>query len=81
MLEPEALEALGEIIRDRFHVRRGQTAEYIINRQRGTPINRAEIAGPDGEPVRITYDDVRKKLGAMAERVANAGDGAPPDKD
>lgn len=81
MLEPIALDVLGQILADPRHPRRQQTAEYIINRKRGTPTNRTEVTGPNGEAIKVTYDDVRQKLTAMAERAVNAGNGTPPNKD
>jgi len=57
-LEPEALEAIGAIIRDPLNPRRGQTAEYVINRLRGKPTERREISGPGGEPVEKQFGEI-----------------------
>lgn len=55
----------------------------------GRPAQRVELTGAGGEPVRVTYDEVRQKLNDAAARLAaaragtetDAGGAAQPDED
>lgn len=53
MMEPEARQALRDIVNDPTHKDREKAAEYITNRKRGKPTERAEISGPEGGAVQI----------------------------
>jgi hypothetical protein len=57
-LEPDALEGLAEIVRDRRHPQREKAIEYVINRNRGKPTERREISGPGGEPVEKQFGEI-----------------------
>jgi hypothetical protein len=65
-LEPEALEGLGEIVRDRRHPQREKAIEYVINRNRGKPTERREISGPNGEPVGKQFPELLAALDKIA---------------
>lgn len=68
--------------------------KVVIAYAEGLPRARAEISGPNGAPLKISYDNVREKLGKLAAELAadreseesdeadkDAGDGSPANKD
>jgi len=69
--------------------------KVVIAYAEGLPRQRTEITGLDGEPLKITYDHVREKLGRLAKELAEErekkedaedeadgdDDGPPPDQD
>lgn len=65
-LEPEALTALGDILRDPRHPQREKAAEYVVNRNRGKPTERREISGPGGEPVGKQFPELLAALDKLA---------------
>lgn len=92
IMEPVAWLAIYDIISDADHPRRGQEAEYVINRRRGMPVARAEVTGRNGGPIttrtEMTTEEARAELAALiAEakgvgvRVADEPEGSKPDGD
>lgn len=80
MIEPQAVEVLREVLEDRFHPRREQAAEYVLNRTQGRPRQTVELSGPDGKPVKLETDDpVAAMLRSMIAKKAegDGGDGSP----
>lgn len=59
-LEPKAWQALEDIIEDPIHKDREKAAEYVINRIHGKPLQKEEVSGPEGGPVR--FDVTRLSL-------------------
>lgn len=67
---PRALAALGLIIDNAEHPRHEQAIEYALNRWKGTPTARTEIAGPGGGPIALktvlTSDEKRRRVAELA---------------
>ena len=83
---PKGLAALEAILDNPGHPRHEQAAEYAINRWKGTPTVKTEIAGPDGGPVAVktvmTSDEKRARVAAlMATARARAGAGQTGEHD
>ncbi len=68
-LGPKGLAALEAILDNPRHPRHEQCAEYVINRWKGTPTVKTEIAGPDGGPIAVktvmTSDEKRARVASL----------------
>lgn len=53
--------------------------ERLIARIKGHDIHRVEVTGAGGEPVRVTYQNVRERLGALAKTLTDVPGDAPTD--
>lgn len=65
-LEPEALQVLGDVLRDPRHPHREKAAEYVVNRTQGKPTERREITGPGGEAIGKQFPELLAALDKLA---------------
>lgn len=80
-LGPKGLAALDAILDDPEHPRHEQAAEYVVNRWKGTPTAKTEIAGPGGGPIPVTTEPTSgekraRALALLARAAARVAAGA-----
>jgi hypothetical protein len=51
LMEPEAWEAIRDIVKNPVHKDRQKASEYVVNRRRGKPTERTEVTGAGGGPL------------------------------
>lgn len=59
VLDPLATKVLEDVMSDKKHPRRQQAAEYVLNRNHGTPRTRTEVSTPVGKPIEVKVRGVR----------------------
>jgi len=72
-IEPEALEAIRDIVNDDRHKDREKASEYVLDQRHGKPKQRTELTGLEGGPIAVktvlTSDERRARAIALAEAV------------
>lgn len=59
ILDPMATKVLQAVLDDPKHPRRQQAAEYVLNRNHGTPRTRTEVSTPIGKAIEVKVRGVR----------------------
>ncbi len=71
VLDPLATKVLEEVMSDPRHPRRQQAAEYVLNRNHGTPRVRTEVSTPVGKPIEVKVRGVRAMTTEERQRMTD----------